>query len=143
MQLNICSAVSKITKLIDILNTCLKQKSRLDDIKEKQFKSKDYMLYSNHQQLCKGDGLSILVKRSLRTKIRKDLSLNEPGLVESTFIELEIPSKHNIVLGSLYRIPNRQNKEFNCIYKKLINDWAINKDLVIGIDQNLDLLKSH
>ena len=53
------------------------------------------MLYSNHQQLCKGGGVSILVKRSLRTKIREDLSLNEPGLVESIFIELEIPGKHN------------------------------------------------
>ena len=73
MQWNIHSAVSKKTELIDILNTCMRQKSRinvvmlcktyLNDIKEKQFKFKDYMLYSNHQQLCKGGGVSILVKR--------------------------------------------------------------------------------
>ena len=59
MQLNICIAVSKKTELIDILNTCLRQKISIDvvmlcetylnDIKEKQFKIKDYMLYSNHQ----------------------------------------------------------------------------------------------
>ena len=63
--------------------------------------------------------------------------------MESIFIELEIPGKHNIVLGSLYRIPDSSDKEFNQIYKKFINDWDINKELVIGIDQNLDLLKSH
>ena len=115
----------------------------MNDIKEKQFKFKDYMLYSNHQQFCKGGGVSILVKRSLRTKTGEDLSPNEPGLVESIFIELEAPGKCSIVWGSLYRIPNSPEKEFNQIYKKFINDWDINKELVIGIDQNLDLLKSH
>ena len=59
------------------------------------------------------------------------------------FIELEILGKCNIVLGLLYRIPNNSEKEFNWIYKQFINDWDINKELVIGIDQNLDLLKSH
>ena len=86
MQLKICSAVSKKTELIDILKMCTRQKSSIDvvmlcetylnDIKKKQFKFKDYMLYSNHQQLCKGGGVSILVKRLLRTRIREDLSLN-------------------------------------------------------------------
>ena len=48
MQLNICSAVSKKTELIDILNTWMRQKNSIDvvmlcetylnDIKEKQFK---------------------------------------------------------------------------------------------------------
>ena len=63
--------------------------------------------------------------------------------MESIFIELEIPGKHNIVLGSLYRISNSSEKEFNQIYKKFINDLDISKELVIGIDQNVDLLKSH
>ena len=58
--------------------------------------------------------------------------LNEPRLVESIFIELEIPGKCNIVLDSLYRIPNSLEKEFNQIYKKFIDDWDINKELVIG-----------
>ena len=63
MQLNILSAVSKKTELTDILNTCLRQKSNIDvvmlcetylnDIKENQFKFKDYMLHSNHWQLAK------------------------------------------------------------------------------------------
>ena len=63
--------------------------------------------------------------------------------MDSIFIELEIPGKCKIVLGSLYRIPNSSEKDFNQIYKKFINDWDINKELVIGIDQNLDLLKLH
>ena len=149
MQFNICSAVSKKTELIDILNTCIRQKSGIDivmicetylnDIKEKQFKFKDYMLYPIHWQLHKGGGVSTLVKRLLRTKIREDLSLNEPRLVESIFIELEIPGICEIVVGSLYRIPNSSEKEFDWIYKKFINDWEINKQLLIGIDQSLDL----
>ena len=58
MQLNICSAVSKKTEVIAILNKCMRQKSSIDvvmlcetylnNIKEKQFRFKDYMLYSNH-----------------------------------------------------------------------------------------------
>ena len=63
--------------------------------------------------------------------------------MESIFIELEIPGKCHKVLGSLYRIPNSSETEFNQVYKKFINDWDINKELVIAIDQNLDLLKSH
>ena len=57
------------------------------------------------------------------------------------FIEIEIPGKCNIVLGSLYRIPNGLKTELNQIYEKCINDCDINKELLIGIDQNLDLLK--
>ena len=90
--------MSETKSSIDVVMLC---ETYLNDIKEKQFKFKDYILYSNHQQLHKGGGVSILVKRLLRTKIREDLSLNEPGLVESISIELKIPGKCNIVLGSL------------------------------------------
>ena len=109
---NVWNDKSDYLELEDVVMLC---ETYLNDIKEKQFKFKDYMLSSNHQQLCKGGGVSILVKRSLRTKIREDLSLNEPGLVESIFIELEIPGKHNIVLGSLYRIPNSSEKHLYSI----------------------------
>ena len=51
----------------------------------------------------------------------------------------------SIVVGSIYRVPNSSECLFNKKYKELLQSVLskTNKELIIGIDQNLDLLKTH
>ena len=51
----------------------------------------------------------------------------------------------SIGVGSLYRVPNSSECLFNKKYKELLQTILsqTNKELIIGIDQNLDLLKTH
>ena len=58
----------------------------------------------------------------------------------------EIKGSHNntITIGSIYRPPNTKPKEFNTQYKELMKRLANekNKETILGMDHNLDLLKS-
>ena len=65
--------------------------------------------------------------------------------MESVFIEIETKLHKSIVVGSLYRVPNSSECLFNKKYKELLQSMLseTNKELIIGIDQNLDLLKTH
>ena len=65
--------------------------------------------------------------------------------MESIFIETEIKLHKSIVVGSLYRVPSSLECIFNKKYKELLQSILseTNKELIIGIDQNLDLLKTH
>ena len=63
--------------------------------------------------------------------------------VENCFIELKCHRKI-IVIGSLYRPPNQPEKEFleymnQCLQN--LNRFEKNKEIIIGMDHNLDLLK--
>ena len=61
------------------------------------------------------------------------------------FIEIEMKLYKSIVVGSLYRVPNSSECLFTKKYKELLQSILseTNKELIIGIDQNLDLLKTH
>ena len=50
-----------------------------------------------------------------------------------------------MLFGSLYRVFNSSECLFNKKYKELLQSVLseTNKELIIGIDQNLDLLKTH
>ena len=50
-----------------------------------------------------------------------------------------------MIVCSLYRYPNSSGAKFNCYYKQLLDKLILetNKTILIGMDQNHDLLKSH
>ena len=62
--------------------------------------------------------------------------------VENSFIEIK-GKKKSIVVGVLYRPPNRDEKVFLKYYSDLIKRTDKNKSLILGMDHNLDLLKHH
>ena len=74
----------------------------------------------------------------------RGLSTFHESIFENIKIEVEHSKKVTIVC-SLYRSSNSSEAEFNCYYKWLL-DKSIsetNKTFLIGVDQILDLLKSH
>ena len=60
---------------------------------------------------------------------------------------MEISNCHNkpIIIGSIYRPPNTNAKEFNTQYNEILKTLSKekNKEIIIGMDHNLDLLKSN
>ena len=65
---------------------------------------------------------------------------------ESTYVEIMSKSGKNYIIGSLYRSPN--TKEENLIHHlddtlQKINKEKGKKETILGMDHNMDLLKSH
>ena len=86
--------------------------------------------------------MGILVLNRLQYRERKDLTLNIPGF-ENITVEIKT---HNtsIIASSLNRPPNCKETEFLKNYKRWINKFSIEEErkLIIGLDHNLDLMKS-
>ena len=68
----------------------------------------------------------------------------ETSFLVHCVIELKT-DKRNILLVSAYRPPNTKAKTFLTEYKRLLNSLKKNKghEIIIGLNHNLDLLKSH
>ena len=74
-------------------------------------------------------------------KKRFDLHTSNDN-VENSFIEIK-GKKKVIILGVLYRPPNKDEKDFLKYYSNLITRMEKNKSILLGMDHNLDLLKHH
>ena len=53
-------------------------------------------------------GTGFFISDQINYKLREDLKIESEGNVESTFIELIIPNKKNMIIGCIYRHPNSQ-----------------------------------
>ena len=63
--------------------------------------------------------------------------------MESCSIEIQLPQT-KLVVSSVYRPPNTSQSKFNSLFEKLIKSISkASKYSLIGLDQNLDLLKSN
>ena len=91
----------------------------------------------------KGGGVGFLIRENISYMNRQDLAIKSDTL-ENHFIEIKC-SKRNIVLGSLYRPPNTSEKYFlSCMKLFLDGHQKLDKnkkELILGMDHNLDLLK--
>ena len=102
-----------------------------------------HKLYNNYRLDRMGGGVSILVNRSLRSRLRNELRV-ETEVLEHTIVELKTDTK-NILMVSGYRPPNSNVRKFLKEYKMLIQALKQFKhhSILIGIDHNLDLMKVH
>ena len=89
------------------------------------------------------EGVSFLIRDNLITRERNDLKIKADHL-EHHIIEVKCSGK-NILLVSIYRPPNtpipESLKEYDTLLNKLNNKKEY--DTIIGIDHNLDFLKSN
>ena len=78
----------------------------------------------------------------IKCKLRSDLSLMTDSM-ECCFIEISTKGR-NINCGSIYRLPNTNVHEFNLQINKCMDKIKLetHKDIVVGMDHNLDFLKS-
>ena len=91
----------------------------------------------------KGGGVGFLIQRDLKYKHRFDLHVTSE-VIENCFIEL-LGVKRNIIKGALYRAPNLSTSKFVADYELICKNLnrEKNKDSILGLDHNLDLLKHH
>ena len=90
-------------------------------------------------------GTGFYIKDSLVFKRRDDLKFNSSGFHESTFIEIILPNKKNVIVGCIYRHPNSKmpvNCFINNYIEPLLDKLATeNKLCSLMGDFNIDLLK--
>ena len=97
-----------------------------------------FLLRSGH----KGGGVSILVSNELTYRQNEHLCHKESYL-ECCTVEIQLPQT-KLVVSSVYRPPNTTESKFNSLFEKLIKAICkTSKHSLIGLDQNLDLLKSN
>ena len=105
-----------------------------------------YTLTSISRLLSKGGRTVILVRSEAPYACRLDLEKFCEKELESTYIEITAKNGKQIILESLYRSLNTDVKLlFNYLEDTIskVNQEKDAKELVYGMDHNLDLLKAH
>ena len=154
VQLNIWSILAHQFELKKLLNTLDKKNSKVDimmlcetflsDNTVNLVKIAGYELVSNQRKHSKG-GVTILVKEGTTYKCHKDLDIFIEKQVESVFIEILAKNGKHIIVGSMYHPPNTDNDVCTEAIREIcfkLSKEKENKELILGMDHNYDLLKS-
>ena len=156
MQLNIRSLLSNQVDLKLLLNDLSSKNSAVDAIMlsetfitsktEKLINMKEYSIYTTNRVNSKGGGTVLLINREIKHKRRKDLEIMTEKEAESTFIEMIAKNGKKFVIGSIYRAPNTREDIFISYVKETIHKIKSEKgqkEIILGMDQNLNLLKAN
>ena len=101
-----------------------------------------YHLITSNRTHKKGGGVGLLVSSRLKYRERPDLTDNSTS-TENCFIEV-LSKTGNIIIGSIYRPPNTNEKEFISVIARIIEcSVSEKKEIILGMDHNLDLMKNH
>ena len=93
-------------------------------------------------------GAGLYVHKSIAYNIRNDLKLipPNPGVIESTFIEIILPGRKNVIVGCIYRHPSSHLtvNQFNNDYIEPLLQTISAKIKMCSLmgDFNIDLLKT-
>lgn len=88
----------------------------------------------------KGGGVAIYILNEIPFNIRWDLCLNYEKEFETIVIEATL-NKQKLIIGEVYRVPNTSEKDSVDRYKSFIEKLQQgNSDIIIGTDQNFNLL---
>ena len=101
-----------------------------------------YNIIRNDRLRRRGGGVSVLVSKRLKTKDRPELTISSP---KPECCGIEIIKKTNpIIVISAYRLPNTNPVEFITRLTSTIHTIKKDKNasLIVGLDHNLDFLKS-
>ena len=102
-----------------------------------------YVFYYNETESSHG-GTGLFVSSKLTFKQQLDFVINEAGKLESTFIELVLPNKKNVVYGCVYKHLSMKRKFFNDEFLTPLLSRINKKEkicLLMG-DLNINLLSS-
>ena len=148
LQLNIRGLLNKQGCLKDLMIECNTDVALLCETwlkKETEIlvSLDNYKTYSNPRISRIGGGVAILLSKTLRSRARPDLHVKTTHL-EHIVVEVKTNTE-NILLVSGYRPPNANYKVFIKEYMTLMRKLKkLNKHkIILGIDHNLDLLKTH
>ena len=129
MQLNVRSLLSNQSALNQLLRYLENRKSKVDLIllcetfltgqSQRSVSFPGYKFISTECVNRKGGRTGILVREEIMYKVRADLCPFVEGMIESTFIEIVAKNRKSIVVGSLYKPPDKHPNIFNNSLKPL------------------------
>ena len=91
----------------------------------------------------RGGGVGLYVSDDLSYEVKSDLS-KVSNILESIFIEIEIPGKKNIIVGEIYKPPTSNTRDFIESLQLILSAPSLhNRTCIIMGDFNLDLLQCH
>ena len=149
LQLNCRGIKSKLDEIEDLLvelkepDVFILSETWLKEGEERYVDIKGYIYEVIIRKHKKGGGVGFLIKDRLIYKTRPDLIKNcQHDSYENSFIELK-GSSYNTIIGSLYRPPNTDVEKFLVEYNDTLGSISSekNKEVILGMDHNLDLLK--
>ena len=125
---------------VDIILLC---ETFLNKSTEKLVKILGYTLICNSRSKSKGGGTAILLHNGINYKRRKDIEVFKEKNAELTIIEITAKDGKKIIVGSMYRPLNTDPMNFR-ITINTISSTSLKekKEMILGMDHNLDLLKS-
>ena len=152
IQLNIRGLLSKQSQLNELINRLEKSldlhalvlcETWLTPETKNLLKVNGYSYTGTERIGKKGGGVGFLIKNNIISRERTDLKI-EAEHMEHCIVELKCRCK-NILLVSIYRPPNTSVSDFIKEYDLLLNKLNNIKDydIVVGMDHNLDFLKSN
>ena len=104
-----------------------------------------YILINNNRHTKKGGGTAVLVKEGIPFTTRSDIAQFYEQELESSYIEITVKNGKHFIIGSLYRAPNtnpsRLIEHISEVNSKRKSESGT-KELILGMDHNMDLLKS-
>ena len=105
----------------------------------------NYTHVANYRSTHKGGGTSILIRNDIPLKRRHDLETFMEKEIESTYIKITANNGKQFVVCSLYCSPNTPEEPLLNHVREILNKIKTKKsheEIIIGLDHNLDLLKS-
>ena len=149
IQINCRGIKSKLDDLEELLfqtnepDIVLLSETWLKDGEERFIDIKNYKYEGVVRKHKKGGGVGILINNKIKYRVRTDLNANsQDNSFEHFFIEVK-GTRYNIIAGSIYRLPNTDIENFIENYTNSLSSIKKekNKELILGLDHNLDLLK--
>ena len=151
MQLNVRGLLSKQLDLSRLVNSCIGNskvdivilcETWLNNNTEHLVNIPGYHYTGKVRTDKKGVGVGFLILKEIHFKVRPSFNLSLES-IESFFVEI-VTKGRNILLGSIYRPPNTNVKLFNKEISSIMGRIKLetHNDVVIGLDHNLDFLKS-
>ena len=149
MQLNVRGLLNKqddlnnlFAKLKHKVHVVILSETWLTLMNKDRIKMPGYKLISRERNNKKGGGVGFLIDENLIFREVPDLSTYN-NCMEQITVEIK-GNNENILVTSIYRPPNTVPRKFVSEYKALLETLNNkSRNIVIGMDHNLDFLKHH
>ena len=151
IQLNIRGICSKQSQLKNLIDNCVKNRSPDIIIINKtwltpfspEIKIPGYEFCHKDCNTKRGGGIALLLSSNIRYKML-DHAKSNSSTFEHLSVEIDLRNNQKLLGSLIYRPPNTPKNDFIDQYSNFVYDLKKkeNKGIVIGLDHNLDLLKS-